>query len=127
MSRMMPNETGKTAAPRPCTTRATMSTVTFGAIAASRQPSAMAPSATSSVRSLPIMSAIRPISGVATDAASSQAVSTQVTVPVVVCRSCWMVGSTGVTSDCMRANAAAAAASTVKVTRGAGRESGVAW
>jgi len=69
----------------------------------------------SSARSLPIMSAIRPISGVATDAASSQAVSTQVTVPVSVCRSCWMVGRTGVTSDCISANAAAAAESTPKV------------
>ncbi len=58
------------------------------------------------------------MSGVATEAASSQAVSTQVTVPVSVCRSCWMVGSTGVTSDCISANTAAAAASTTKVTRG---------
>lgn len=114
----MPNETGKTAPPSPCRTRATISTPTLGAIAASRQPAAIAASATSSARSLPIMSLIRPIRGVATEAASSQAVRTQVTVPALVCRSRWIVGSTGVTSDCIRENAAAAAASTVKVTRG---------
>ena len=43
---------------------------------------------------------------------SSQAVSTQVTVVWEVCRSCWMVGSTGVTSDWSMENEPAAAAST---------------
>jgi len=61
---------------------------------------------------------MRPINGVATEALNSQAVSTQVTVPEEVCRSCWIVGRTGVTSDCLSEKAAAAAARTAKAVRG---------
>jgi hypothetical protein len=87
-SRMMPNDSGKTAPPTPWTTRAAISTPTFGASAASRQPTARAISPSSSVRSLPYISPIRPSSGVATETDRSSAVNTQVTVLGVVCRSC---------------------------------------
>ena len=52
-----------------------------------------------SIRSLPTMSPTRPRMGVKIDADSRYTVSTQVTVPWEVWRSCWMVVSTGVTSD----------------------------
>ena len=87
-SRMMPNDSGNTAPPTPCSTRAPISTAMFGASAASRQPTASAISAIRSVRSLPCMSPIRPSSGVATETDRSNAVNTQVTVLGVVCRSC---------------------------------------
>ena len=69
------------------------------------------------------MSPMRPMIGVATAAESSQAVRTQVTVLWLVCRSCWIVGSTGLTSDWSMENAAAAAASAAKVKRAAARAS----
>lgn len=69
-SRMMPNDSGKTAPPMPCTTRAMMRTPMFGAMAASRQPRASAASATTSIRSLPTMSPTRPRIGVKIDAES---------------------------------------------------------
>lgn len=116
-SRTIPNDTGNTAPPRPWMIRAMISTPTLGATAATTQPSAMAASPTSSVRSLPIMSAMRPSSGVATDADSSRAVSTQVTALWLVWRSCWMVDSTGLTRDCSRENEATAAANARKVSR----------
>nr|BFE58807.1 hypothetical protein GCM10020063_033330 [Dactylosporangium thailandense] len=62
------------------------------------------------------------MSGVATDAASSQAVSTHVTVPADVCRSRCMTGSTGLTSDCNIEKAAVDAARTPNVSRYEDRE-----
>jgi hypothetical protein len=117
-SRMTANVSGKTAAPTPCRTRPAISSQIVGAAAARADPMAMAPSATSRVRSFPAMSPTRPSKGVATEAVSSQAVITQVTVLGEVCRSDWMVGSTGVTRDCSREIDAVAAASTAKMTRG---------
>ncbi|GLY19847.1 hypothetical protein Kisp01_68610 [Kineosporia sp. NBRC 101677] len=48
---------------------------------------------------------------------------TQVTVVVEVFRSAWMVGSTGVTSDCRSEMEAVALASTAKMTSGETRRS----
>jgi hypothetical protein len=45
-------------------------------------------------------------------------VKTQVTVLGVVCRSCWMTGSAGLTSDCNIENDATTVASTANVSRG---------
>ncbi|ETK37645.1 hypothetical protein MPTA5024_02790 [Microbispora sp. ATCC PTA-5024] len=58
----------------------------------------------------------------ATEAASSHAVSTQVTALWVVCRSCWIVGSAGPTSDCNIENAPVAADNTRNVGRVEARE-----
>ncbi|GAA0966550.1 hypothetical protein GCM10009555_008710 [Acrocarpospora macrocephala] len=63
------------------------------------------------------MSPILPSRGVATEADSSHAVSTQVTVLWLVFRSCWMVGSTGLTRDCKIEKEATAAESATKVSR----------
>jgi hypothetical protein len=67
------------------------------------------------------MSPTLPMSGVVMAAASSQAVSTQVTVLWLVFRSRWMVGRTGVIRDWSRENEAAATARTRKVRPGAVR------
>jgi hypothetical protein len=55
--------------------------------------------------------------GVKTDADRRYAVSTQVTLFCDVCSPAWIVGSTGITSDCSSAKPPTAAASTAKVTR----------
>lgn len=60
-------------------------------------------STTTSSRSLPYMSPSRPINGVATDALSRYAVSTQLAELTDVCSECWMSGSAGATSDCSSA------------------------
>jgi hypothetical protein len=88
-----------------------------GAIAASREPMARAPRATTSIRSLPTLSPMRPMIGVKTDAESRYAVSTQVTVAWSVPSPASMVGSTGLTIDCSRENDATPAHRTTKVTR----------
>ena len=58
---------------------------------------------TTSIRSLPTMSPTRPRMGVKIEADNRYTVSTHVTVPWDVCRSCWIVDSTGITSDCSSA------------------------
>lgn len=50
------------------------------------------------------------------DADSRYAVRTHVTAACVVCSSCWTVVSTGITSDCSKANAATPRDSTANVT-----------
>jgi len=102
-SRMIPNASGMMPPPMPWITRAAIMTPIDVATAASSDPIPSATRVTSSIRSLPTMSPIRPRMGVATDADSRYAVITQVTVLCVVCRWCWTVGSTGATSDCSRA------------------------
>jgi hypothetical protein len=57
------------------------------------------------------MSLTRPRIGVATEAASSQAIRSSETFGWLMYRSCWMTGSTGRTSRCRIEDAAAAAAS----------------
>ena len=69
-SRMMPNESGKTAPPMPLDHPGEISTPMFGATAASRQPRASATREPTSIRSLPTMSPIRPRIGVKIDAES---------------------------------------------------------
>ena len=80
------------------------------------EPTTKADSVTTSIRSLPTMSPTRPRMGVKIEADSRNAVSTQVTVFWVVCRSCWMVGRTGETRDCSSEYAMAPSIRTAKVT-----------
>ncbi len=81
----------------------------------------MAPRITSRVFSFPIMSAMRPRIGVATEADNSQAMSTQETPAWVVCSACCTVGSTGLISDCSMAKEATLAERRAKVTAAPGR------
>ena len=76
----------------PWMARAMISTVIEWASPATTEPAASAASVTTSIRSLPTMSPTRPRIGVKIDADSRNAVSTQVTVFWVVCRSCWNGG-----------------------------------
>ena len=89
----------------------------MGASAATSEPTARAPSANTSIRSLPILSPIRPMIGVKTDADSRYAVSSQVTVRWSVSSAAWMVGRTGLTIDWSSEKAETPAHSTAKVTR----------
>ena len=73
------------------------------AIAEITVPAQRSTSTTTSRRSLPYMSPRRPISGVAIDALNRYAVNTQLTPVTEVCRSRWMSGSAGATSDCSSA------------------------
>ncbi len=114
---MMPNDSGSTPPPTPWITRATIMTTIEPATAASTEPTVRAISAATSIRSLPRMSPSRPTIGVKTDADSKYAVRTQVTLFCDVCSPAWIVGSTGITSDCSSVKPATAAASTVKVAR----------
>ncbi len=92
-------------------------TLTEPARAASTEPTARAISAATSIRSLPRMSPRRPRIGVKIDADTRYAVRTQVTLLCEVCSPAWIVGRTGITSDCSSAKPPTAAASTAKVTR----------
>src|SRR5260370_344653 len=83
----------------------------------STEPAVSALSAATSIRSLPRMSPSRPMIGVKIDADSRYAVRTQVTLLCDVCSPAWIVGSTGITSDCSSAKPPTATASTAKVTR----------
>ena len=67
---MIPNANGSTPPPTPWTARATIMTERFGASAAISDPTPRAPSATTSMRSLPTLSPTRPMIGVNTDADS---------------------------------------------------------
>ena len=79
-------------------------------------PAASSTSTIISSRSLPYMSPSRPISGVAIDALSRYAVSTQLTEFSEVCSACWISGSAGATSDCSSAYEMPAIARRAKVT-----------
>ena len=116
-SRMIPKDRGSTPPPAPCTTRATISQPTVGDRAAIRDPTDRATRVTTSIRFLPTTSPRRPMSGVQIDAESRYAVSTHVIVAWSVPSSRWSSPSTGITSDCSRANAATATVSTVNVLR----------
>ena len=96
---MIPNVSGSTPPPIPWIARAAIRTPMVGAIAARKEPTASAPSAKTSIRSLPTLSPTRPTIGVHTDADSRYAVSTHVTVAWSVPRPRSMVASTGVTID----------------------------
>ena len=115
-SRTIPNDSGSTPPPAPCTTRATISQPMLGASAAISEPTASAARVITSIRVLPTTSPIRPSRGVAMLAESRYAVSTQVTVVWSVSSSCSMVASTGTISDCRSANDETETASTAKVS-----------
>ncbi len=89
----------------------------LGASAASSEPTASANRQTTSIRVLPTTSPIRPSRGVAIEALSRYAVSTQVTVFWSVLNSRSIVVSTGTIRDCSSENDETETASTAKVTR----------
>ena len=67
-SRMMPNDSGSTPPPAPCTTRATIIQPTLGASAAISEPTDSITRQRTSIRVLPTTSPTRPSSGVQIDA-----------------------------------------------------------
>ena len=67
---MIPKVSGSTPPPTPCSARAKISTPMLGASAATSEPTASVPSATTSIRSLPTLSPTRPMIGVNTEAES---------------------------------------------------------
>ena len=69
------------------------------------------------MRSLPIMSPMRPTIGVKIEAESRYAVTTQVTVFWDVCMLAWIVGRAGITRDWSSAKAEAPSSSTKNVSR----------
>jgi hypothetical protein len=87
------------------------------ATAETRRPSVSAASTQASIFSLPYMSPRRPTIGMATDALSSYAVSSHVTVDdeVCKCKACSRVGSAGRIRDWRRPYAIAATARTANV------------
>ena len=98
-SRTIPNANGKMPPLAPWIARARMRTPSDGASAASSVPNASATSVQNRMCSLPCMSPRRPRIGVATEAASRYAVSSQVTPVSVVCRLRSIVGSAGMTAE----------------------------
>ena len=68
-SRTIPNESGNTPPPMPCSTRPTIIRPRPSLSAQTTEPTANAPSEIARKRSLPNMSPSRPSTGVATDAA----------------------------------------------------------
>jgi hypothetical protein len=95
----MPKASGSTPPPMPWIARATTSTVTSGARAASGAPADSAISAATKTRFFPNTSPTRPMIGVQTEADRRYAVNTQATAERLVPSSVWIVPSTGVTSD----------------------------
>ena len=98
-SRAIENDNGKIPPATPWITRATISTASESATAASSVPAASTSSVQSSRRSLPYMSPSRPMIEVPTEAESRKPVSSHVTPVSVVCRSRWIVGSAGITAE----------------------------
>ena len=98
-SRAIENASGKMPPATPWITRATISIASECDTAASSVPTASTSSVHSSSRSLPYMSPSRPMIEVPTEADSRKPVSSQVTPVSVVCRSCWIVGSAGITAE----------------------------
>ena len=104
-SRTRPMESGMIAPAAPCSARATISTVRFGASAASAVPIASTARTPISTLRLPIMSPRRPRIGVSTDAESRYAVRIQLMSPVDTRRSRAIVPMAGATRDCSTAKA----------------------
>ena len=102
-SRMIPNDSGNTPPAAPWKIRPMSITVSDVASAETTVARQSTTSTITSSRSLPYMSPSRPISGVAIDALSRYAVSTQLTELTEVCSSRWKSGIAGATSDCSSA------------------------
>ena len=98
-SRMIENASGKMPPPVPWITRATISTASEFDTAASAVPAASTTSVPRRSRSLPYISPSRPMIAVPTEADSRNPVSSQATPVSVVWRSCWIVGSAGITAE----------------------------
>ena len=109
-SRTMPKASGKMPPAAPWSARPTTTSTSEPAIAESSVPSARITNVHSSTRSLPYMSP--------TDAARRYAVRIQVTPVSDVCRSCWNVGSAGITAPLSTAYASEPSARTASVTFG---------
>ena len=113
---MIPKASGKMPPAAPWITRPTSITESDVATADTTVPIHSSTSTMTRSRSLPCMSPRRPINGVAIDALSRYAVSTQLTELTDVWRACWISGSAGATSDCSNAYAIPDAASSANVT-----------
>ena len=104
-SRMIPKLSGKTAPPVPDSARKPIREPMFHANAPPIVPMRKIVSATMRIRSFPYWSPSLPSSGVATEAVSRNAVSTQVAHAAVVLNSCSKVDNAGKTIVCCRAYA----------------------
>ncbi len=93
-------------------TRATIITPIESVSAAINEPTVSAASVTTSMRSLPTLSPIRPRIGVATEADNRYPVISHVAVLCVVCRAGMSRASTGTTIDCNSAYAEIPSSST---------------
>ena len=102
-SRMIEKASGKMPPPAPWMTRPRIISHSEEAIAEISVPNASISSTIISRRSLPYMSPSRPMIGVATEALSRYAVSTQPTALSDVWRELWISGRAGTTSDCRSA------------------------
>ncbi len=102
---MIPKLSGNTAPPAPEIARKAISEPMFHAKAPPIVPSRKIESATTSMRSFPYWSPSLPRIGVAIEAVSRKAVSTQVAQAGVVSNSCWKVVSAGKTIVCCSAKA----------------------
>ncbi len=100
---MIAKLSGKTAPPTPCSARHAISVQMLPANDAPTQPTKNTERLISSTRSLPYWSPSLPSSGVQTAEVSRNAVKSQAAQAVVVCRSCWKIGSAGITIVCCTA------------------------
>ncbi len=116
-SRMIPNESGKTAPPTPWIARKKISEGRSQAAAAPSEARPKIAIAITSSLSLPYWSPSLPRIGVRTEEVSSRMVAIQVTQAVLVSNSRWNSGSAGITSVCMNANETPAVVSSASVTR----------
>ena len=98
-SRTIANDSGKMPPATPWMRRATISTGSDPASAASSVPAASASRVHTSSRCLPYMSPSLPMIAVPTEADSRNPVSSQVTPVSLVCRLRWKVGSAGMTAE----------------------------
>ena len=114
-SRMIPNASGKMPPAAPWIVRPTSITASDVATAQMTVATQSAMRTATINRSFPYMSPSRPINGVAIDALSRYAVSTQLTEFTDVCNACWMSGSAGATSYCSSAYEIPASASSANV------------
>ncbi len=101
-SRMIPNDSGKTPPPRPCSPRPTIISPSELDSAATTEPTANSASEIASRRSLPNMSPRRPKIGVAIEATSRYAVTIQAIPLADAPSSRWRSPSAGMTVVCAR-------------------------
>ena len=117
LSRRMLMPTAISDAPKPCRARPTIIAMNETSSAQITEPRTIAPSATSNIRRLPYMSAIRAMIGVPTAAVSSVAVTSQEESEAETPRSSGNSGSSGITRVNCRAETMPHSDSTRMVTQ----------